>query len=128
MAQALERLVDQPWKTDGLQLGHEHLETKSDQLDAGGKNTVRIVRRAIPVRPKGTGSAPTPSESESGPVREALNLLAADIIRDPKGVIGVPARHEVAALHAMVVLKSLVWHFLPAAPPAPRPPGAAPPV
>ena len=32
-----------------------------------------------------------------------------------------------AALHAMVVLKSLVWHFLPAAPPAPRPPGAAPP-
>ena len=33
-----------------------------------------------------------------------------------------------AALHAMVVLKSLVWHFLPAAPPAPRPPGATPPV
>jgi WD40 repeat protein len=102
LAQALERLVDQPWKTDGLQLSHEHLERKLDQLDAGGKNTVRTVRRAIPVRPKGTDSAPTPSESESGPVREALNLLAADIIRDRKGVIGVPARHEVAALHAMV--------------------------
>ena len=31
-----------------------------------------------------------------------------------------------ATLHAMVVLKSLVWHFLPAAP-APRPPGTSPP-
>ena len=61
----------------------------------------------------------------------ALLHVAAAICHVAAGA-GHAAAHALtltgAALHAMVVLKSLVWHFLPAAPPAPRPPGAAPPV
>ena len=61
----------------------------------------------------------------------ALLHVAAAICHVAAGA-GHAAAHALtltgAALHAMVVLKSLVWHFLPAAPPAPRPPGATPPV
>ena len=65
------------------------------------------------------------------PGRTALLHVAAAICHVAAGA-GHAAAHALtltgAALHAMVVLKSLVWHFLPAAPPAPRPPGATPPV